>query len=96
MAHAKLTAAVQHFLLATPIPVRALARGAGVSHTLLRYIASGKRAATPELAERLADTLERLAGTASSQALKIRAALQVGQRTASSPRKKPRHGSGSA
>jgi hypothetical protein len=96
MARPNLTAAVQQALLAAPVPIRALARGADVSHTLLRYIADGRRAATPELAERLADALEELAGTASGQALKIRSALQMVQLADSSPRKRPQGGSGSA
>jgi transcriptional regulator with XRE-family HTH domain len=62
----QLEEAVRRALDEIPGSLRALAREAGVSHSLLVRIRIGDRAATREVAEALANALGRWAGRCSS------------------------------
>ncbi len=72
---ASLTAAVRAALVAAPLPLRSLAREAGVAHTTLVRIRSGALNATPATAAAVAAALERHAADCLTPARRIRAAL---------------------
>lgn len=55
----RLTAHLARAVKAAPCSIRALAREAGVSHTLLAMILRGERAATAAAAVKIAAALER-------------------------------------
>jgi hypothetical protein len=93
MASRALTVAVQQAVTEAPMPLKALARRAGVSHTLLQYVVAGARSVTPALAGKVADALEAVEHQAGRLAKPIRRALA--SRTGSSPRGKQRPASGS-
>lgn len=70
-----LTRTVQAVLADPPLTFRTLAARAGVSHSLLSLIASGKANATPAVARALADALEGHSQQTATAARRIRAAL---------------------
>jgi hypothetical protein len=59
-----------------PCSIRALARAAGVSHGLLPAILAGRERATPRVALLVAQALERWAMQCSTEAARIRAAVE--------------------
>jgi len=67
--------AVLRAIADAPGSLRALSREAGVPHSTLVRIKKGQRGATPEVAKRLADALERWAGSCSSGADLLRGSL---------------------
>lgn len=70
-----LTRAVQAVLADPPLTFRTLAARAGLSHSLLSLIASGKANATPAVARALAKALEAHSRETAAAAKRIRAAL---------------------
>jgi hypothetical protein len=82
----KATAAVQRALTTYPGSLRTLATEAGVTHTLLVYIRQGKRTATPDVALRVADALERIARVLDQDAKDHRSAARS-IRKATTPRR---------
>jgi hypothetical protein len=71
-------AAVRRALEIHPGTLRALAREAGVSHTLLARIRDGDRAATEETVEALAEAMERFAAAHADAAARLRNSLKAG------------------
>jgi len=57
--------------------MRALARSAGVSHVQLQGIVTGRERATPRVALLVARALERWATTCSTEAARVRAAVEA-------------------
>jgi hypothetical protein len=82
-----LTTAVQRVLRVTPLSLRTLAKEAGVSHTLLGFIARGERQATLAVAGKLLAALEALEQATHGQVAELRQALRA---SASAPRPRPR------
>jgi len=76
-----LTRSVRAALAANPSSLRALARGAGVSHVLLLRIRDGVGRATPPVAGKLAAALEVWAATCTRRARVIRRAIITTRRT---------------
>lgn len=71
----RLTEAVATAVDETPTSIRALARAADVPHPSLVNIRQGKQAATPELAEAVAEALERESRRMTNLSCEIREAL---------------------
>ena len=71
-----LTQQVRAALDATPASARELARAAGVSNVLLSQIRTGKQAATPDVARKLAAALEGWGAACQRAAKRIRAAAR--------------------
>ncbi len=71
-----LDAVVRHAIRRAPCTMRALARNAGVSHVLLVGIVSGRERATPRVALKVARALERWATRCSTEAARVRAAVE--------------------
>ncbi len=63
---------IRKVINSVPGSARELARKAGVSHSLLSQVCSGKRNATPELIEALASVLEERAGQCADGAKLLR------------------------
>lgn len=71
-----LAEAIRWAVQSTPGSVRALAREAGVSHTLVLRICSGEREATPPVAAALAEALEWWAAACTLAARRLRRAAE--------------------
>lgn len=67
-----LTDAVRQAIRCSPGSLRALARASGVDVATLSRILSGQRVATPEVARKLADALERWSRETKEAARRIR------------------------
>jgi transcriptional regulator with XRE-family HTH domain len=74
-----LAAAVRKAIRANPASMRALARGAGISHALLLRILTSERAVTRDVAERLAAALDRWGSDCTQAAESIRNAIERGR-----------------
>ena len=70
----RLTQAVARAITAAPCSTRRLAEEAGVPHVTLVWIVSGKRAATPAVAVKVAAALERWSARCAKVARGIRQA----------------------
>jgi len=74
---ADLTRTLAAAIAAAPCTLRALARTAGLSPALLSLIVSGKRHATPEVAEKIARALEAWSRDCDRLARKVRRAART-------------------
>ena len=70
-----LDAAVRRAIRRAPSTIRALARAAGVSHELLAGILAGRRRATPAVAQKIAQVLDRWAARCTRDAAAVRTAI---------------------
>ena len=66
---------LRHAIRRAPCTIRALARAAGVSHTMLAAIEKGKERATPRVALEVARALETWGTRCHSEAAKVRTAI---------------------
>jgi lambda repressor-like predicted transcriptional regulator len=71
-----LDAALRRAIRRAPSSMRALARAAGVSDVMLQGIVSGRERATPRVARLVARVLERWATQCSTEAARVRAAVE--------------------
>jgi len=71
-----LTRAVREAIAAAPCSERALARAAGISNVTLVQLRQGRFAATPALARKLAQALDRWGLACRSAAMALRAAAR--------------------
>ena len=76
----RLTKAVARAITAAPCSMRRFAEAAGVPHVTLVWIVSGKRAATPAVATKIAAVLERWSVRCAGVARGIRQAAPKGKR----------------
>jgi transcriptional regulator with XRE-family HTH domain len=71
-----LDAVLRRAIRRAPCSIRALAREAGVSHSMLAAIVTGRERATPRVALKLAGALERWAARCAKDAAAVRAAVE--------------------
>lgn len=77
-----LDAVLRRAIRQAPCTIRALARTAGVSHVMLAGIVSGRERATPRVALKVARALEQWATRCSTEAARVRAAVEGRDREA--------------
>ena len=71
-----LDAIVRRAIRRAPCSIRALAREAGVSHTMLAAIVTGKERATPLVAQKVARALDHWAACCARDAAAVRAVVK--------------------